>query len=713
MFYSQNIDSLLNELNKSKVDSVKFAVLIKITDYYDNVKPEVSFNYLNQALKIAVLSKNKLMEAVVYGRIGHSMSNEEKFDTAILFFEKAKIIYKSIDNNLKEADMKLNIAAMQCSIGKNDEALIGLNEALNYYKANNQIEREAMVYSNISEAYDNLGQLNKAIGYLLKALTIYDKNNLNSRKGKVLNDLANILSAKRDYKKALDYAFQGLKIRQENNDFVSIASSYVTLGSIFGEMNDNKNAIVYMRKTVDLYKELNIETGVAVSYNNLGIVYETINMDSSVYFYKEALKIHRKFQNQYDIASCLTNLGRVYLIMKMYKETLECIEESGEISVKTKNHLHLKAVYNLAADYYYNLKDYKKAYEYFAKFSIINDSILNTESSRQMSEMEAKYQNEKKSSEINMLQKESTIQEAEIKKQNAFKLAYGIGFGLMIILSVVIFRSYRQKKNDHKIILFQKELVDEKQKEIVDSINYAKRIQNTLLAHNSLLNENLPEYFVFFHPKDIVSGDFYWATKKANKFYLAVCDSTGHGVPGAFMSLLNISFLNEAINEKNIEAPNEVFNYVRSRLIANVSQEGAADGMDGILLCVETDKGGEVKTVTYSSANSAPVVVSSNGIIESEKDKMPVGKGGREEDFKNYSLTVTKGDMLFLYTDGFADQFGGPKGKKYRNKQLNELLLTVSTQQIHEQKEKVEQEFLNWKGNVQQIDDVCVIGIRI
>lgn len=258
-------------------------------------------------------------------------------------------------------------------------------------------------------------------------------------------------------------------------------------------------------------------------------------------------------------------------------------------------------------------------------------------------------------------------------------------------------------------VTHQKHLVEEKQKEIVDSINYAKRIQYTLLANDSFLEKYLMDYFVLFQPKDIVSGDFYWATKTDKYFYLAVCDSTGHGVPGAFMSLLNISFLNEAITEKKITETNEILNYVRERLIKNISKEGRQDGMDGVLLRMDL----KTRELTFSGAHNAPVLVRGKEIIEYKADKMPIGKGVRDDAFTSQKLDVQKGDVIYLYTDGYADQFGGPKGKKFKYKQLNELLLSNMQQPLSVQREILHEAFEKWRGSLEQVDDVCLIGIRI
>jgi len=254
----------------------------------------------------------------------------------------------------------------------------------------------------------------------------------------------------------------------------------------------------------------------------------------------------------------------------------------------------------------------------------------------------------------------------------------------------------------------------EKNKEVTDSIHYAKRIQSTLLAHETLMKENLPEHFILFIPKDIVSGDFYWATKKDGTFYLAVCDSTGHGVPGAFMSLLNITFLNQAINEKDIIQPNEIFNFVRTHLIQSISRDGGRDGMDGILVKFSppAPQGG-ISTMTFAAANNDILIVRNGQLIELSADKMPVGQGEVMDSFTSHEVQLQKDDMVYLFTDGYADQFGGPKGKKFKYKQLLENLITLAQKPLPDQKKTMEDNFENWKGNLEQIDDVLVVGIRI
>jgi serine phosphatase RsbU (regulator of sigma subunit) len=256
--------------------------------------------------------------------------------------------------------------------------------------------------------------------------------------------------------------------------------------------------------------------------------------------------------------------------------------------------------------------------------------------------------------------------------------------------------------------------IEEKNKEILDSINYAQRIQHALLASESMLKKNLPEHFVLFNPKDIVSGDFYWACEAHNKFYFVIADSTGHGVPGAFMSLLNISFLNEAINEKGIQKTNEILAHVRQRLIASLAIEGVTeggnDGMDCILMALDTKK----NKLEVSCAHNPLVIIRGQELIEIAADKIPVGKSVKNEmPFTLHTIELVKNDILFAFTDGFADQFGGPKGKKLKYKQLCETLISNKDLSMQKQRENLLNLFTGWKGNLEQVDDVLIAGIKI
>ena len=295
------------------------------------------------------------------------------------------------------------------------------------------------------------------------------------------------------------------------------------------------------------------------------------------------------------------------------------------------------------------------------------------------------------------------------------------GLLLVLLLALFIFRGYKQKQKANHIITQQKtevenqkHLIEEKHKEITDSINYAERIQRSFLATKKLLDDNLNEYFVYFQPKDVVSGDFYWAAKlSTNNFLLATADSTGHGVPGAIMSILNISSLEKAVEQGLLE-PSEIFNHTRKTIIERLkkdgSEHGGKDGMDCSLISFDFKN----CKLTYSAANNPVWIVRDNQILELAPDKMPVGKGERDTIlFTQHIIDLQKGDVVYALTDGMPDQFGGPKGKKFMYKKLKELLISLADLPMSEQKEALKSELNNWKGDIEQVDDVCLIGVRI
>lgn len=305
-------------------------------------------------------------------------------------------------------------------------------------------------------------------------------------------------------------------------------------------------------------------------------------------------------------------------------------------------------------------------------------------------------------------------------------------------------RNLEQKVEERtQEVVKQKNEIEHLLKEVTDSINYAKRIQRSLLASNTLLDSYLKNYFVFFQPKDIVSGDFYWATPLSNnQFALVTADSTGHGVPGAIMSILNISCLNEAVNGQKLVEPKEILNHTRRKIIANLSNDGSAeggkDGMDCSLISFDFEN----NQLTYSAANNPVWIIREISLeaknysneeeqlsfykankfsfsktyvlLEFDPDKMPVGKHERDStSFTQHTIDLQKDDVVYALTDGMPDQFGGPRGRKFMYKQLKELLINISDLSMTEQKIMLSNAFAEWKQDLEQVDDVCLIGVRI
>ncbi|MES2837494.1 MAG: SpoIIE family protein phosphatase [Bacteroidota bacterium] len=267
----------------------------------------------------------------------------------------------------------------------------------------------------------------------------------------------------------------------------------------------------------------------------------------------------------------------------------------------------------------------------------------------------------------------------------------------------------KERINELKLV------IEHKHQEILDSVNYAQRIQRALLASKKMLKDNLPDYFVLFLPKDIVSGDFYWANQlNNNQFSIVTADSTGHGVPGAIMSILNISSLSEAVNAQQLVLPNQILDYTRKRIMEHMandgSEEGGKDGMDAVICNFDFIK----NKLQFAAANNPLWLIRDNILTEYKPDKMPVGKAmGEIKPFTLHELELQKGDLIITLTDGYADQFGGEKNKKFMYKSLKDLLLKINNNSLEDIKNQLKTTFEIWKGNAEQVDDVLIIGIRL
>jgi PAS domain S-box-containing protein len=283
---------------------------------------------------------------------------------------------------------------------------------------------------------------------------------------------------------------------------------------------------------------------------------------------------------------------------------------------------------------------------------------------------------------------------------------------------IITYKSFQRQRAENKIkqkniiLNRQKEIIEEKNKEVMDSIHYARRIQRAMITSDIYFNKHLKEHFIFYQPKDIVSGDFYWAHESGSKFFLITADCTGHGVPGAFMSLINIASLNEVLVEKKITSPDLILNEVRLNIIKALNPEGTEEGKDG-MDCILCSFDFNSMTLEYAAANNSFYLIRNKELIICAADKMPVGKGENDKSFTLNTIKLQPGDSLYLLTDGYADQFGGPKGKKYKYKQLEELLVSANDEPLAQQKILLEKSFNSWKGNLEQVDDVLMIGIKV
>ena len=692
-------DSLLQLLKKTNDDKIKCSTFYLLGDYFQTINSDSSFMYFDESIKLSRKLKDEFMTAKSLKGKGWTYYLLSEYDSAKTEYEKSLAIIEKllkIKSNSAEEIIKLKTQKAGC-------------------------------LRNIGVLYDAKSLYPEAIKLYFEALKVYQDIDDKIGISRVYGSLGISYRDQKLYDRALEYYNKSISINIENNNSKGNDANYVNLGNLYYSLENYDKALEYYLKVKSSYELANNERGLGIIIGNIGGVYEKKNdYASALKNYKTALDINKKLGNKRIQTINLLDIGNINYLNKDYLQAEKFYNEALKLSLDIKAN-------DITQDCYLNLslifektQRFKLGLDYYKKFIEFRDSTFSVDAKNKSIELEYAHEYEiKKVKDSLETSKQVAVYSLEIDKQNAElkvkrnqQIFLFVGLFMLLVFAIFMYNRFKVTSKQKNIIEQQKiqteqqkSIIEEHQKETIDSINYAKRIQYALLANDDLLKQNLQQHFVLFKPKDIVSGDFYWATKHEEKFYLAVCDSTGHGVPGAFMSLLNMGFLSEAIKEKNITKPNEILNYVRKRLIESIGSDGQQDGMDAILICIEHYENNQ--KITYAAANNKPVHISDNLVIEHIADKMPVGKGERTDPFTLFQLNANTGDMLYLYTDGFADQFGGPKGKKFKYKQLNELLLNVSNNSTNEQKLELISVFEKWKGELEQVDDVLLVGIRI
>lgn len=616
----------------------------------------------------------------------------------------------------------------------------------------------------------------KAFEYGVEALTRSTKLNYPKFVGKAHNNLGDLYWYKADYASSSDHYFKALKIYERLNDKVSIADCYRNIGWIYSQQQNNNEALSYYSKALAINEELNAKKGMGQNYNDIGLIYtEQKKYEDAIKSFHNALKIHEEAGNKEGMSATYSNISVVYekrgnlkLAVENYETAVKIAQEIGNKRYLSDSHSYLAEIYTKANRYneavmslqkamfyargindksliksiYINFSklyekkgDFLKALEYISYSSKLTDSIFNENNARQVNEMTSKYESEKKELTIESLKKDNALSEEKLKREKKFK-TYLIIFCFLIAAFVfVLFRANIQKRKANLELAFAYEEIEVKNKDITDSINYSKRIQDASLSPKELKYKLFPDSFVLFKPKDIVSGDFYWYAEKDGKRLIASCDCTGHGVPGALMSMIGNNILNRIVNEKGVTSPDEILNQLHKEIRKALNQDdhgGAKDGMDIALVVfnseTEIEYAGAQRPLWILRAQAHAQLGIKSGYVsaiqtenpaaffeEIKADKYSIGgtQSETERKFNTHRISLLKGDSIYIFSDGFVDQFGGTEGKKFMSKRFKDLLLVNSNMTMMEQEKIIRQTLETWKGSREQVDDILVIGIKI
>jgi serine phosphatase RsbU (regulator of sigma subunit) len=608
--------------------------------------------------------------------------------------------------------------------GHIDVALDYYNQCLKIWKDINSKFDIAFMLKTIAMINEDQGKAATALDLLHQSLKIFEELKDKRQVGIIYNDLGVVYNNQQDSANSLYYHRQSLKIKEETNDREGLATSNTNIGAIYKDSRVYDKAVYYFNKGLAIYEETGNVYGIAVAYNNIGTTLkEKKDFTKALEQFKKALPYMEKSRDRQGEAIVLVNIAEVYYQCAQYKEA----EEYALRSMKTSKELgfpnDIKYAALVLTRIYKSMNKYKEALDMSTIYDQMRDSI-ESESNRKAvakKRFQAEYEQQAERDSIVNAQKifqEQFKHEQEIRQQRIYTYGGIAGFVLMLVVAGVSYRAFRNKRKANIIITQQKQiaeqqklLIEEKQKEILDSIHYAQRIQYAILAKEEEIKHYFPESFLMYKPKDIVAGDFYFFEHTRDHVFYAAADCTGHGVPGALVSVVCSNALSRCVKEFELTDPGKILDKARELVLDTFRKSGqdVKDGMD-ISLIVKNTK---TNQFTWAGANN-PLWYMQNGEIHAIKaNKQPIGLSEDPKPFTTREVPVNANDTIFLFTDGMADQFGGPKGKKFKYKQISELLVSAASKALDKQKSILEKTFSDWKGELEQVDDVCVIGLRV
>jgi tetratricopeptide (TPR) repeat protein len=647
---------------------------------------------------------------------------------ALIFFEEGITLAKKLEFDQGLGNLFHNAGVIAHSGGEYPNALAMYEKALFHRNKVKDLKGLSNTQNNMAIVFRIQGEFDKALKYYHLAYKNAEEFGSYKEMASSTCNLSAVYYSLKNYNKCIEYSNKALLLLEGKDDARLIATAHNNLGLSIEALGDFDKAIEHYAIASKKFDEAGNRFGIATCINNIGVLYERQDRyEKALHQYKKALIIYDEVGNKEASSRAYFSIGSALSNLKKYAEGIASYERSIKMAKAIGAPDILSLAYKGLAEAYRAIGEHQLAYDNFLVYHKLQDSLFNLESNQQIAEMQERFESENKEKEINILQKDKEIQTANSKRQQLRFYFISSGLLVMLVFLLVLLNRFRLIRFQKGIIELQKKTVEEKNRDIVDSIEYARKIQATLLKEDQNLNEALPSHFVLFMPKDIVSGDFYWTHQKGDYCYVAVGDCTGHGVPGAFLTMLGIAFLNE-INGTSVElSPADVLNRLREKFVKELKQKGEEhenkDGMDISIVKISQKRAstGDLN-IEWAGANNPLWVIKEPQRAQSEEalplleykaDKQPIGFYPVYKPFTNHAITLSKGDKFYLFTDGYADQFGGDRQKKFMTSRFKNLLLESSCLGLEEQRQLLQTHFNEWRGNLEQLDDVCVIGVSV
>lgn len=617
-----------------------------------------------------------------------------------------------------ELDYELNVQIAQV-------CLQNLNKDLS-------TSRRAYFKKELSFAYNNIGIYFQNLGDYLRSLDYFEKNlelslEIDNQRGIVnsYNNMGNSYKYLDDTLKALEYYEKSLFIWEKLEDPFGKGTTLNNIGIIYNERSDFKRAGEYFDEALTIFEELDDAQGIGmVKYNQAQMhIYQNEHKkalklleegkeanDRIGYLAREVSLLAMMAEMKVFIADSLKEKGRFDLAKPLYVHAIEMAQQAFEIGVETEMNQDIPFALEALHKAQRGLGNYREAYSSlkdFHSYSFKKDSLLRSEEYLK-NKFQFEYETQALKDSISFAEQQK-VSAARLEKEKTQKYALYGGVFLLLLFGGFIYSRFKKSQAQKALIEEQKSLVEEQHKEIRDSIKYAQRIQSAILPPPHIVDKYLEDCIVIYLPKDVVAGDFYWLQHVNEKPLFAAADCTGHGVPGAMVSVVCNNALNRSVKEFGLTNPGKILDKTREIVIDEFarSEQNVKDGMD-IALCYKNGY-----QLQFAGANNSFWLIRKGELIIYKGDKQPIGNYEHQKPFTTHELTLQEGDTFYMFSDGIVDQFGGEKGKKFKAKGLKELLLGSQDKSMQEQKKIIVETIEEWMGNHEQIDDICVIGVRV
>jgi tetratricopeptide (TPR) repeat protein/serine phosphatase RsbU (regulator of sigma subunit) len=784
------IDSLLTILIKSNSDTTRLGLYIKIGKAYEEVSADSASNYYQKAINLGeqiapntnsgnykFASALKLKSLALH-QFGNLKAEEGEFNLALENYTKALAIRETIDDKTEIFNTLNQMGIAYFYLSEYEKAIEIFEKELNISKELNDRIKIAKSYTNLGVIYRNQGHSDRALENYISSLIVYEELNHTPGMSTCYNNIGVIHWNEGNYDLAIEYYQKALDIYKKTNDRNGIAKSYNNIGVVYDDMKNTPKALEYYKQAIELYKALGEKHGLSAIYNNMGVIYKIkaekasstslieVYVTNAIDYYKKSLDIAKELADKSGIALIEGNLASLYLLLgqstnnrELLRRTVNYALSAYKISIEIGSIPYQNDFSSHLMNAYRSLGDTVKAFKFAEIYIKTRQTLFNSEKSKALADAEAQFQSEKKQQEIDRQRILLENQLLEASRQRTYRNGVILALVLSLLLTIIAFRGYRLKKSKNRIITEKNAILEQANAEILtqsdelkaqrdmvmkqnrelgemhshitNSLQYAQSIQAAILPSETVIEQISKDYFVLIKPCELVSGDFFWAASFDCYQIFCIADCTGHGVPGAFMSILGITALNDIVTRHRITKPDEILRLLRENVIEALSQNDPhhlhKDGID-LAICVFNTKTRELQ---YSGAgiplwmvvkNSLSEIIgdypktSLNGLslFDIKSNSTPVGQSPILKPFINHSFALKDIETrIYLITDGFADQFNEINRKKYMVSRLKSLVLENCSNSMAQQKLIFENEFTSWMGSSYQVDDVAVLGIML